>query len=757
MVGFPNRRTACFSESDFVLFRVEFWKIPGVRVSSELSSGKDREARGKGKFIHCEVRLRGAADSFYLSAIYGANTGVLRHALWSGLSKFKVFVKNKPWVLMGDFNTLLFPHDGLGGSSTHNKDMEDFSVCLADIDVFDVRYIGEACILPHGISDHSPGIISLCGVLKKKSGGFRFDNFLTSHPDFIHTIQQAWGLSVEGSVVDKVLCRLKALKAPLRRLRTSYGNLYKLFAKLKGELDIIQLACERDPLNGDLHEDLAHLLLAYQQASKDEETFFRQRAKVTWLNEGDGNTKYFHNVVKEKRNYNDDVPTAFVDHFRSIMGVADQLVNPVMNVDLFQRRLTLQESLDMMKPITDSEICNALFGIGNNKAPGSDGFSAKFYKASWSVVGLDVTLAIRNFFFKGRITRELNHTLLCLIPKIPNATKAQSAFILGRRIADNILMAHELVAGYHRNGGPPRCAFKIDIKKLMILGDVQSVEVLKRALEFFRTKSGLSPSIEKSEVIFGNVPVDVRNNILNILPYGCGVLPIRYLGVPLSSVRLVNSHFNVLIQKVRARIHNWKSKTLSYGGRRQLILSVLQSLQLFWMAIFTILAGVLHTIEGLFKDFLWAHGESARGKCRIAWDDVCVPVEKGGLGIKRMSTWNRALLAKHAWDLLTVRSSLWVSWVHLHRLRGASFWMIRVKSEWSWTLRKILDLRPHIHRSVMKIVGDGVSTFAWMDKWLPCGSLSSIISYRSFTREGFTIVSTVADLIPLLHNTWPST
>ncbi|KAJ9565642.1 hypothetical protein OSB04_001608 [Centaurea solstitialis] len=42
MVGFPNRRTACFSESDFVLFRVEFWKIPGVRVSSELSSDMDR-------------------------------------------------------------------------------------------------------------------------------------------------------------------------------------------------------------------------------------------------------------------------------------------------------------------------------------------------------------------------------------------------------------------------------------------------------------------------------------------------------------------------------------------------------------------------------------------------------------------------------------------------------------------------------------------------------------------------------------------
>ncbi|KAL5861832.1 hypothetical protein ACOSQ4_003128 [Xanthoceras sorbifolium] len=41
----------------------------------------------------------------------------------------------------------------------------------------------------------------------------------------------------------------------------------------------------------------------------------------------------------------------------------------------------------------------------------------------------------------------------------------QSAFIAGRRISDNILLSQELLKNYHRDGGHPRCALKVDIMK----------------------------------------------------------------------------------------------------------------------------------------------------------------------------------------------------------------------------------------------------------------------------------------------------
>ena len=77
-----------------------------------------------------------------------------------------------------------------------------------------------------------------------------------------------------------------------------------------------------------------------------------------------------------------------------------------------------------------------------------------------------------------------------------------------------------------------------------------------QALQLFVDRSGLHPSLEKSEVFFGNVPSNVQNSILTCLPFKLGAFPIRYLGVPLSPITLKVADYGGLINSVRARICN---------------------------------------------------------------------------------------------------------------------------------------------------------------------------------------------------------
>ena len=165
---------------------------------------------------------------------------------------------------------------------------------------------------------------------------------------------------------------------------------------------------------------------------------------------------------------------------------------------------------------------------------------------------------------------------------------------------------------------------------------------------------------------------------------------------------------------------------------------------------------IIHDLETLFRDFLWAQGDVSRGKCRIAWDAVCKPIDNGGLGFKRLAIWNRALVTKHIWDVLSRRNTLWVNWIWLHRIQDGSFWSMSTRPSWSWTFRKMLTLRPQVRRFFLHNLGDGSTINAWEDKWLTVGPLSSIISYRRFHSIGFDLHTTVSDVISHCHGVWPN-
>jgi hypothetical protein len=58
-----------------------------------------------------------------------------------------------------------------------------------------------------------------------------------------------------------------------------------------------------------------------------------------------------------------------------------------------------------------------LFQIGPLKAPGLDGFPARFFQRNWAVLKDDVIKAVRKFFDTGQMPARVNETTIVLLPK----------------------------------------------------------------------------------------------------------------------------------------------------------------------------------------------------------------------------------------------------------------------------------------------------------------------------------------------------
>ncbi|GJR27858.1 zinc knuckle CX2CX4HX4C containing protein [Tanacetum coccineum] len=286
--------------------------------------------------------------------------------------------------------------------------------------------------------------------------------------------------------------------------------------------------------------------------------------------------------------------------------------------NLFNVRINDQDAQDMVREISDQEVKDAIFSIGDDKSPGPDGFTAAFFKEAW-------------------------------------------------KYANDVLCVRSLLTIF------------ADDLFLFALWDVGFTSIIKEALDEFKNASGLVPSLPKSTAYFCNVLNHVKLSILQILPFEEGKLPVKYLGVPLVSSRLMIRDCNELVDKVQLR------------------------------------------------------------KSKVAWEIVCLPKHEGGLGIRRLECFNSALMASHIWKLLTLKESLWVKWIHEYKLKGRNFWDFPMRGNMSWGWRKILKLRPIIRKFIWSKIGNGRNTSLWFDTWADFEPRAAQISPRDIVRSGLSL------------------
>nr|GEW74643.1 hypothetical protein [Tanacetum cinerariifolium] len=124
---------------------------------------------------------------------------------------------------------------------------------------------------------------------------------------------------------------------------------------------------------------------------------------------------------------------------------------------------------------------------------------------------------------------------------------------------------------------------------------------MKKSLDDFSNVCGLFLNLNKSIIFFGSLSEERKKELLEVLPFKCGKLPMKYLGVPLLSKKLGANDCKSLIKNVDERINNWRSKLLSYAGRVQLIANVLSIMQQYWALVYMLPMAVIHDLEKMFK------------------------------------------------------------------------------------------------------------------------------------------------------------
>ena len=88
-----------------------------------------------------------------------------------------------------------------------------------------------------------------------------------------------------------------------------------------------------------------------------------------------------------------------------------------------------------------------------------------------------------------------------------------------------------------------------------------------------------------------------------------------------------------------------------------LLKSTLSSLPTYFLSLFTIPTHVANKIEKLQRDFLWGDSKTHL----VGWNEICAPLTNGGLGIRKFTTFNKALLGKWLWWFGKEEDWLWRS------------------------------------------------------------------------------------------------
>ncbi|GJT18227.1 RNA-directed DNA polymerase, eukaryota, reverse transcriptase zinc-binding domain protein [Tanacetum coccineum] len=278
----------------------------------------------------------------FSSFIYAANGNIERMKLWAELHRHKqitngVYFINNDMKEFRDCVNMIEVEDlcnsGLFFTWTKNlknvkKGLDTGVLKKLDRVMFNEDFVNcfdkaHVIFKPYLVSDHSQAVVIILNGMEKKKRAFKFANYIADKDNFLPTVDAEWKKHVvEG---------------------------------LRNKVKSIQSMIDKDPHNKALRESEVVILKDYLIAMEDEEKLIESVQDVN------GN-----------RFEGQDVAVQFVNHFQSFLGQSSKVHDINDYATLFSKKLSKEEAISMVNEVTSKKIKDVLFGIGDNRASGSD-------------------------------------------------------------------------------------------------------------------------------------------------------------------------------------------------------------------------------------------------------------------------------------------------------------------------------------------------------------------------------------------------
>ncbi|KAM6543682.1 hypothetical protein CsatB_008129 [Cannabis sativa] len=265
------------------------------------------------------------------------------------------------------------------------------------------------------LMDHTPAVMTFHNMVPSGKKPFRYFRMWNTHSDYAARVVASWNQQTQGLKMFQVVTKLKRLKGVLKELnKQAFSDIQMSTQQAKDTLAEMQNKLHQDPLNQMLQQEELAARKDYTALLKNYQTYLQQKAKVTWLKNGDKNTALFHASIKARRRQNRvfsiqnqdgerleeeaKISEAFLSYYKGLLGTKMQGRRTVIT-SLAQSGAVLSDQLAswLCQDYSCGEIKVVVFAILGIKAPGPDGYSSYFFQDNWELIqGDSPTLVTRS-------------------------------------------------------------------------------------------------------------------------------------------------------------------------------------------------------------------------------------------------------------------------------------------------------------------------------------------------------------------------